>query len=195
MTRRMLPPAAVGNQTKSINGRNYAAKPGVALDVMDADALMLEANGWTFVCLSGPTSGRSSGNLGLNAAAPGVKYYDTDIGQIITYDGQAWRTADGLPAHSFTAGTTTRLFPALSGGPFVVNGNTYAQTPGSVVDVPAADVAGLVAAGWTSVNKSGATGIRPASPVQGQKFVDTTLGVTIAWDGATWRNILTGASA
>lgn len=39
----------------------------------------------------------------------------------------------------------------------------------------------------------GPTMARPTHPDRGQRFVDTTLGLYIIWNGTTWRHIVTGA--
>jgi hypothetical protein len=93
---------------------------------------------------------------------------------------------------------TTRMFPALNTalfGTLTINGRTYSGNPGSVVDVPLdSDAAFLGANGWTRVGQVGATAARPAKPSPGQLFVDTAVGATIHFDGATWRHPATGAS-
>jgi hypothetical protein len=65
--------------------------PGSFLDVMDADAGVLQANGWIYVAPSGPTSARPVGRLGLYQSAPGSTFWDTTIGKLIISDGQSWR--------------------------------------------------------------------------------------------------------
>jgi hypothetical protein len=93
-TYRMLASTVVSAQSRTVNGRTYSAVPGQALDIFDADAETLAANGWISVCLSGPTSARPSPNLNVSPpyiAAPGFKFLDTTLGKIVVYDGAAFR--------------------------------------------------------------------------------------------------------
>jgi len=98
---RLLPPVAIAYQAMSPNGRSYSGKPGSAFDVNSADAGILEANGWIFVAMSGPTSARPaptlSGAIGAEGlqANPGTKFFDTTLDQMIVCDGVTWRSADG----------------------------------------------------------------------------------------------------
>jgi hypothetical protein len=90
----MLPPIAVGQQTTSANGRTYSGVPGTYQDVPDFDAGVLNANGWTRVALSGPTSARPSTNYTVNppyVAAPSLHFLDTTLGKIVVFDGATWR--------------------------------------------------------------------------------------------------------
>jgi hypothetical protein len=86
-----LPPVAVVQQTRIVNGRSYSSTPGNTLDVYDADAQELEANGWIAVAPSGPTSARPTGTLGQYTATPGFLYYDTTISKLVISDGLTWR--------------------------------------------------------------------------------------------------------
>jgi hypothetical protein len=88
---RLLPPVPASQQSRVVNGRSYTATPGNVIDVLDADALQLQSNGWIFVALSGPSSVRPVGTLGLYSAAEGQCYFDTTIGKLIISDGQSWR--------------------------------------------------------------------------------------------------------
>jgi hypothetical protein len=91
MNIRLLPPVAVVQQTRIVNGRSYSSTPGNTLDVYDADAQELEANGWIAVAPSGPTSARPTGTLGQYTATPGFLYYDTTISKLVISDGLTWR--------------------------------------------------------------------------------------------------------
>lgn len=91
MNIRLLPPVSVSGQTRVVNGRSYSATPGSVIDVLDADAEQLEANGWIPVAPSGPTSARPVGTLGPYSAASGQVFYDTTINKFIVSDGQNWR--------------------------------------------------------------------------------------------------------
>jgi len=90
----MLPPVSVSAQSRTVNGRTYSATPGSAIDIFDADAEVLSANGWIKVALSGPTTARPSPNpLGTPPylAGPGFKFLDTTLGKIVVYDGATFR--------------------------------------------------------------------------------------------------------
>ncbi len=91
MNSRMLGPENIQNQTKVVNGRTYTAAAGQPIDVPDFDANLLQANGWTLVALSGPTSARPVGTLGVYAATPGTRFFDTTLGKLIVFDGAVWR--------------------------------------------------------------------------------------------------------
>ena len=90
--------------------------------------------------------------------------------------------------------------PVTSQQNMMVNGRTYAATPGSVLDVPDMDGAILVANGWLRVANSGTTAQRPTStslPLRsapGVHFLDTTINKFIVFDGITWRDPTSGAS-
>ena len=96
MNQRLLPPVAISAQQLAVNGRSYAGTPGVAMDVPDFDGNELQANGWIFVALSGPSSARPtptlSGPIGPSYAGPGGKFYDTTLDQMIFCDGVTWRS-------------------------------------------------------------------------------------------------------
>jgi hypothetical protein len=91
MNIRLLPPVSVSEQTRVVNGRTYTATPGNVVDVYDADAQELQANGWIPIAPSGPTMARPAGTLGQYTNLPGSMFYDTTIGKLIISDGQAWR--------------------------------------------------------------------------------------------------------
>ena len=82
-------------------------------------------------------------------------------------------------------------------------GRTYVGSPGTVLDVPEFDAAPLQAQGWFPVcfglpalkqGGSGPTANRPANPLGGKHYFDTTLGKLAVWDGAAWRDPGTGNS-
>jgi hypothetical protein len=81
-----------------------------------------------------------------------------------------------------------------------VNGRSYTGTPGSTYDVPDFDAGALAANGWIDCGISCATSERPVATAvpnllyPGLQVIDTTLSEVIRWDGAAWRNVLTGAS-
>jgi hypothetical protein len=75
-----------------------------------------------------------------------------------------------------------------------VNGRTFQASVG-YQDVADHDADMLQANGWVRGGKSGVTSARPTNPGRGDQFIDTTLAAVIMWDGAAWRNVLTGAVA
>ena len=86
---RMLPPPEVKSQARTVNGRTYAATPGVVVDVpVDSDADSLEANGWSRVARVGTTSGRPP----AASVSRGDLFYDKTIGALIVSDGATWRS-------------------------------------------------------------------------------------------------------
>lgn len=92
--------------------------------------------------------------------------------------------------------------PAVTGNPVNVNGRIYPPVaPGTVIDVPDFDAAGLCGNGYTRIAISGPTSGRPSTSqasgslyfaAPGVSFVDTTIGKLIVYDGATWRDPITG---
>jgi hypothetical protein len=85
-------------------------------------------------------------------------------------------------------------------GPFSITltGNrTLSTTAGQYIDVDAADAWAMAANGWVMLSRGGIgpTSSRLSSPYLGTQFTDTTVAAVIVWDGATWRNAVTGAAA
>lgn len=83
----------------------------------------------------------------------------------------------------------------------VVNGRTYSVAVNATLDVPDFDAHVLTANGWVNVAgvgavvaAVGATASRPANPSKNQTFHDTTLNLTIVFDGKVWRNPATGGA-
>jgi hypothetical protein len=100
---------------------------------------------------------------------------------------------------------THRLMPPADGknDPMTVNGRVYKCAPGASIDVPDQDAFVMLANGWVTAAGGGAdtTVNRPRTLPNGQplpkglQFHDTTLNITVVWDGKTWRNPNTGAAA
>jgi hypothetical protein len=107
-----------------------------------------------------------------------------------------------------------RLIPTPLGTarvqPTVVNGRSYTLSAGGTLDVASlADAQILVANQWcidcgmsgTTANRptntvAGLTGASPVDPLfVGMQYLDTSLNAHITWDGVSWRNIFTGATA
>ena len=87
MTIRVMPPAI--GETRTILGRTYVGVPGTPVDVPDADAFVLAANGWTM---------SAKGGVGATAARPvnpdkGTEFIDTTVGAHIKFDGKVWRNS------------------------------------------------------------------------------------------------------
>jgi hypothetical protein len=91
---------------------------------------------------------------------------------------------------------TRRLLPPVAIGQqtLTVNGRSYTGQPGSTADIVDFDADMLAANGWLDCGFSGPTSARPTTPVAGQRYVDTQVGAVIVFDGALWRNILTGSA-
>jgi len=93
LTWRLLPPASGPAQAMVANGRNHAAAPGTFVDVVDADAKILKANGWLCGIPSGPTANRPAPRLNEPYnAVPGFLFVDTTISAVIMWDGATWRS-------------------------------------------------------------------------------------------------------
>ena len=76
----------------------------------------------------------------------------------------------------------------------VANGRTYTCAANVTIDVPDFDAFVLTANGFIAVAGSvGATSARPTNPGKGQTYHDTTLGLTIVFEGTAWQNPANGA--
>ncbi len=91
MNWRLFPPIAVSDRTRIVNRRTYSGQPGTVVSVPEQDGQMLQANGWTYIAPSGPTSARQAGKTGLYAAHRGAQFFDETLGKLIVFDGQTWR--------------------------------------------------------------------------------------------------------
>ncbi len=83
----------------------------------------------------------------------------------------------------------------------VINGHSYTCAANATIDVSDFAAWVLTANGWINAGGHGAvavtvgtTAARPTNPARGQAFLDTTLGLTIVWDGSNWRNPFSGAA-
>jgi hypothetical protein len=99
--------------------------------------------------------------------------------------------------------TSLRMLPPTSVGQqiLVVNGRTHSGAPGVAIDAVDFDAEVLSANGWTKVALSGPTTARPSptlgvSPpylaTAGLQFLDTDIEKIVVFDGATWRDPITG---
>ena len=87
MLTRVLPPSSTGNASITVNGRTYVTSNGAPLDVPDFDAVVMGANGWK---ISAPDG------VGATAERParptsGMRFLDTTLAAVITFDGKVWR--------------------------------------------------------------------------------------------------------
>ena len=87
-----------------------------------------------------------------------------------------------------------RLIPAAPYRSITINGRTYSCAAGSAIDVPFFDAPIMTANGWCQICAVGPTSARPTAPTFNQFFHDTTLGLTIVWEGAAWRNPANGSA-
>ncbi|AHY52476.1 hypothetical protein BJS_05962 [Bradyrhizobium japonicum SEMIA 5079] len=78
----------------------------------------------------------------------------------------------------------------------------YASTVGVPIDLPGditngyvanGDAAALANRGFIVVGTVGPTTARPQYPRAGDRHIDLTLSVEVVYDGANWRNPVTGA--
>lgn len=110
---------------------------------------------------------------------------------------------------------TQRLMPPIAStnvtgltvNPFTQGGLNYSCTAGSTIDVreDGGNVEGgyyphaqtLISNGWIPCSTSGVgpTSQRPPSQSAGSTYIDTTLSKVIIFDGKTWRDPVTGATA
>lgn len=93
-TYRMLSPASAGSPL-TIATRTYQRTPGLAVDADAIDAPILEANGWTRIGMSGPTSARPTHTSDQFDVAGNRTYYDSTLAAVIFHDGAVWRDATG----------------------------------------------------------------------------------------------------
>lgn len=98
--------------------------------------------------------------------------------------------------HRFIPPATTAAM-ARPGGqpPMSTGGANYAAAAGATVDVPFGNITNANL--WVDLGPSGPTADRPAlnGSQAGQHYIDSDLGVVVAWNGAAWINVLTGAAA
>ena len=102
---------------------------------------------------------------------------------------------------------TQRMLPAVAASTMLlgktrpVNGRTFTAVAGTTVDAAPQDARVLQANNWFNVGGKDCVGVgitaqRPAASTiaAGNIYADTTTGNLIVWDGATWRNPVTGAA-
>jgi hypothetical protein len=86
------------------------------------------------------------------------------------------------------------------------NGRTYSCAAGSTIDVIESDAITLESRGFLRLGVVGATANRPTYPPNansdsrivanplGYEFIDSTIGKVVRYNGATWVDVVTGAS-
>ena len=93
MTTRVLSPATARSPFTLPSGQAVAQTPGTFVDVTDAQAALLVANGWVRAGTVGSTKERPSSSplVGATVAQAGSQHFDLDLGKLIIHDGTAWR--------------------------------------------------------------------------------------------------------
>jgi hypothetical protein len=91
---------------------------------------------------------------------------------------------------------TMRLSPPADGlhPAITVNGRSYTCAAGSTLDVPDNDALVMAANGWINHGAVAASTARPTNPQKGDAIFDSTLGITIKFDGKVWRSPVNGAA-
>lgn len=92
-----------------------------------------------------------------------------------------------------------RLLPPGPANPATIQiqDRVYTCALGSFLDVNEADSQVMLANGWISaatIGGEGPTSARPPNPATGTQFFDTSLSLAIAFDGALWVNLDSGAA-
>ncbi|HLX30774.1 MAG TPA: hypothetical protein VKV24_20040 [Casimicrobiaceae bacterium] len=105
-----------------------------------------------------------------------------------------------------------RLLPTPAARTITVRERIYTPSPGVPIDVDPADADALIGNGWIAVGRGGGRG--SAEPAQvgptsarptaqlgfgtplaaATQYVDTDVGSIVEWDGAVWRDPVTGDS-
>lgn len=86
MTMRLMPPADVtGTARITVNGRAYACVSGSTIDVPDADAFVMRANGWVASATGGAGASRPTN------PTKNMQFHDTTLNLNIVFDGKVWR--------------------------------------------------------------------------------------------------------
>jgi hypothetical protein len=82
------------------------------------------------------------------------------------------------------------------GGFQPIDQRPYIAVAGTIVQALNDDAIQIAPYGWILLPTFGTTAQRPTSQLSpGTFYVDTTLSITVVWDGANWRNVITGAIA
>jgi hypothetical protein len=82
-----MPPGDGNHGTITVNGRKYTCALGSTIDVIDQDAAVMMANGWTTASVGGVGS---TSNRPTNPVQ-GQEFHDTTLGYTIKYEGRNWR--------------------------------------------------------------------------------------------------------
>jgi hypothetical protein len=86
------------------------------------------------------------------------------------------------------------MHPPANTKAVTLSGRTYATPNGTPITVNDYDAHVLEANGWINSGLTGTTANRPVKPPVGTEYIDSSLSLAIFWDGANWRNRVTGAS-
>jgi len=152
----------------SVPGGGYVVSPGRAAQVQPEHVEALLAAGWSM-----PTPPPQTNS------APNPALYDPHFRQL---------TQPRL---------MVRMFPPPGGAlrRMTVEGRLYEVPEGeNFLDVPIEDARVLAYNGWFDLGPVGPTEARPAAPLRGYMFTDTTVGLVMIFDGQAWRDFLTGES-
>lgn len=102
MTTRLLPPPSGLSLSITVNGRSYTATVNGTLDVPDADAFAMAANGWIPYPIHGATVGTTANRPTAQAdgitkpVLAGTPYFDTTLSKVVVADGTgSWRDYTG----------------------------------------------------------------------------------------------------
>ena len=88
---RLLPPGGANPATIQIQDRTYTCAIGSFLDVNDADAQVMMANGWIACAVNGLV-----GPTGARPPTPpaDTRFFDSTLGIEIVFDGAFWVNPD-----------------------------------------------------------------------------------------------------
>ena len=142
--------------------------------------------------------GRNAGTTRQRPDSPplGHPYWDTDLGELIVWDGADWGTAAEGAVESFN-GRSGAVVPAQDD--YAISDITgLVGELGALGDLDALPTAQLAmgtlrpdgAGGLRWVRTHGTFAQRPSSPAVGQDYYDTGLKTWIIWDGTQWRQVV-----
>lgn len=99
----------------------------------------------------------------------------------------------GQTVASFTTSTVTltgNVNATVGAGDALVFYPPFIDVPGDATG----DAAAIASGGFVNIGSSGPTSARPTNAKPGAWHVDTTLGEAVVFDGASWRNPVTGVA-
>jgi hypothetical protein len=123
---------------------------------------------------------------------PGATGYRIYRGTATNGENVYYTAAANAVSFTDTNGASTAGTPPATNTAVVV-----LDVPGNLDGIASGDAAMLVNAGYVAIGLSGTTTLRPPTSNlnPGTLYVDTTLNIVVFWDGANWRNVVTGATA